>query len=907
MKSFLISFFITVFLLPIYSQTYLGDYTSYTAEGNSVQVFAGSSSLRFIFYKPDLVRVDYLPALSTLFDSSFVIIRDTTELVALTIIDSSDSLQIISSKMKIICRKFPLRVTYLNNLNQELLSEPSWGGIAFNGSERIVNFNLTPDNHFYGTGERGTSLDKRGQSFLSYNTQIGGYTSPLPTMNINIPLLANTKGYAIYFENTHPGYYDLGNTNPGYFSYTASEGELSYFLIVSETISGQLSLYTWLTGTQPLPPRWAFGYIQSKYGYQNEAEARYVVQTLRQRDIPADGLILDLYWFQHMGDISWDFTNWPDPFQMMSDFLDEGIKTIVITEPYITEYSFNYQSAIANNYLAFNSSDQSYILSNWWSCGCNAGLLDLTNPFARQWWWNKHPSFYGNELSGIWTDLGEPENHPEGMNHFLGNRDKVHNIFNLLWAETIFNGFAQLRPNKRVFNLTRSGYAGIQRYGVIPWSGDVGKDFGGLAVQIPMVLNMGMSGLAYHNSDIGGFCCGYTTPELYVRWMQYGTFCPITRAHGVSQPTEPWGYGNEAESICRKYIELRYELLPYIYTLAHENYKSGMPLLRPLFFDDPDDQTLINYSESYLFGDKLLVSPVITANAQSKSIYLPSGKWIYFWNDTYYEGGQNYNIKTPLDILPIFVKAGSIIPMAPVMNYTDEYLLDTLILNIYPDVDQIAEFDLYEDDGSTLDYQKGSYAETHISQVLSNQSLSILIGQAVGSFVGKVSERTYLSKIHLISDSPSSVFKTSNEIAKRNSYFDLRNNPEGYFFDSQNNVLYIQVKGSTDSSYTLLAENVTLGSVELKSTIPYSYSLNQNFPNPFNSSTKIIYTIGIEGPVTLKLFDILGNEILTLVSEHKVAGKYEVNFDAGNLSSGVYFYQLRSSNFFDTKKLIILK
>jgi alpha-glucosidase (family GH31 glycosyl hydrolase) len=592
---------------------------------------------------------------------------------------------------------------------------------------------------------------------------------------------------------------------------------------------------------------------------------------------------------------------------MMSDFLDVGIKTIVITEPYITEYCINYQPAIANGYLAFTNSGQSYILSNWWSCGCNAGLLDITNPAARQWWWDKHPAFFGSELSGIWTDLGEPENHPEGMNHFLGSRNKIHNIYNLLWAETIFEGFSQFKPNQRIFNLTRSGYAGIQRYGVIPWSGDVGKDFGGLAVQLPMVLNMGMSGLAYHNSDIGGFCCGFTTPELYVRWMQYGTFCPITRAHGVGQPTEPWSYGNEAEAINKKYLRLRYKLLPYIYTLAYENYKSGMPLLRPLFFSYPDDELLINNSASYLFGDKLLVSPVVTGGTQTKNIYLPEGNWIYFWDDVFYQGGQNYTVDTPIDIMPVFVKAGSIVPMAPLMNFTDELPADTLILNIYPSDNLTAEFTLYEDDGLTLDYQIGNFAETYFEQSLSNQTLSIFIGQSIGSFSGKVNERTYLSEVHLIAGVPSSVYKNGSELIIRNSYPDLRNNPEGYYYDHQKHLLYIQIICSTDSSYLIIAENVALGNVKYQSAVPNSFALSQNFPNPFNSSTRIIFKIGEDGEVTLKVYDILGREIMVLVNEYKTAGTYEVSFNAGSLSSGVYYYQLAAGSFLQTRKLTFLK
>ncbi len=911
LQAYLLLLFLFVPLVP--SQTYLGNYTSYTAGGNSIEVFAGNSSLKFIFYKPDIVKVEYSPTLTTQFDSSFVVIRDTTESVAVTVNDFSDSLVISSPGMKIICGKFPLRVSFYTSSNKLLLSEPAEGGISSDGDNRIINFTLDAEDHFYGTGERGTALDKRGQVFLSYNSQIGGYTSALPTMNINIPFFVNPKGYAIYIEDTYPANFDFGNTNPGKITYTAFGGELSYFVIAADDIPQQLEKYTWLTGRQPLPPRWAFGYIQSKFGYENEGEARFTVQTLRLRGIPADAIVLDLYWYENMGDLTWDYSHWSDPFQMMRDFLDEGVKTIAITEPYIVEYSINFQPAITNNFFAFNSNGDPYLISNWWSCGCDAGLLDLTNPSARQWWWDMHPSFFGNELRGIWTDLGEPENHPEGMNHYLGSRNKVHNIYNLLWAETIFNGFNEFRPNQRLFNLTRSGYAGIQRYGVIPWSGDVGKSFGGLAVQLPMLLNMGMSGLGYHNSDIGGFCCGYTSPELYIRWMQYGTFSPVTRTHGVGQPTEPWGHGEQAERISKKFIKLRYKLLPYIYTTAFQNYLTGMPLARPLFFEHPEDAFLYNYSSSYMWGDNLLVSPVVTEGAQTKNVYLPAGKWINYWNNEIYEGGTSYNVDAPLDIMPLFVKDGSIIPMQPEMDYSDEFPLDTLILAIYPEQNLQAEFTLYEDDGTTLEYQSGSFAETHFTQFFSGEtSLQIDIGASTGSFQGKLSERIYLSQLHRIGNAPTAMYKNGYQLPARISYEDLRINENGYFYDNQEKILYVQIKGSTDSSYSITGEGVVLNTDNNGKILPDDYVLEQNYPNPFNPSTIIKYSIPSVGTslmksVQLKVYDVLGNEIATLVDEFKEPGTYQVEFNASGLSSGIYFYRLQSGNFLKTKKMVLLR
>ena len=830
-----------------FAQTYLGNYTSHSAAGNTITISADTTSIIFIFYKPDIVRVDFHPSSSTIIDSSFIVIQDTSEIVSYTLVDFSDRLEISTQAMQIICQKFPVRISYKNSNGEVILSEPAAGGIAVNGNERIVNFILDNDDHFYGTGERGTELDKKGQSFYSFNTQIGGYSSPLETMNINVPFLANKKGYAIYFDNTYPGYFDLGETNLSQFSYKVFGGEMSYYLIVAETIPDQLEKYTWLTGRQPLPPKWALGFIQSKYGYRNESAARSLVQTMRQKQIPCDAIVLDLYWFEYMGDISWDFVDWPNPFQMMQDFLNDGMKTIVITEPYIVEYSSNFSTAISNNYFTFDQQNNPVLIPNWWSCGCNAGLLDLTNPSAKQWWWSKHPAFWGNELAGIWSDLGEPEAHPETMNHFLGSRDKVHNIFNFLWSQLLFEGINQIRPNKRVFNLTRSAFAGSQRYGIIPWSGDVAKEFGGLKVQLPMLLNMGMSGLAYHNSDIGGFCCGATTPELYVRWMQYGTFCPITRAHGMDfQLTEPWGYGSEAEAISKKYISLRYQLLPYIYTMAYENYSNGMPLARPLFFEYPDAEFLNNYSDEYLWGDNFIVSPVVDEGLTHKDIFIPEGEWVDFFTDAVYQGPQNIVLEVPLDKLPLFVKRGSIVPMLPVMNYTDEFPADTLILTVYPAQGIEAYFSLYEDDGVSLDYQSGSFASTEFRQNISaNDELNIIINPSLGNYSGKLSERTYLSSIHHMGNMPTSVYKNGTLLSGRNSYGELRNNTEGYYYDNFRRILYVQIKANTDSLYQITAEGIALNITDETEINPEEFVLYQNYPNPFNPTTKISWQLPV--------------------------------------------------------------
>ncbi len=908
--------FIILFLIPIslsFSQTYFGNFTSYKIQGKSIRIYSDSSSVNLIFYQPDILRVDFYPTVLTKIDSSFAVIQDTATASGFSVTENDTTLEVSSQLLKIICNKNPLRFSFYNSNNIELLKEPETGGIETNGIQRSVNFILNQDEHFYGTGERGTSLDKRGQAFDSYNSQIGGYNSPLPTMNINIPFIASNYGFGIFFDNTYKGRFDLGYSDPTKFSYTVYGGELTFYIIAAPNIPNQLEKYTWLTGRQPLPPKWAFGYIQSKFGYRNEAAAQTMIQTMRNYKIPCDAIVLDLFWYRNMGDVSWDLSNWPNPNLMMSDFFKEGIKTIAITEPYITSSSSNYTFANNSGYFAKNTNGSSFVFNNWWSCGCNASLIDITNPSAQSWWWSKYPIFMDTLMAGFWTDLGEPERDDVSIQFFIGSDNKVHNIYNLLWAKIIYNGFKNYRPDQRIFNLTRSGFAGIQRYGVIPWFGDVGKDFGGLAVQIPMLLNMGMSGLAYHNSDIGGFTNGKTTPELYTRWMEYGTFCPITRAHGydVIQNTEPWTFDDTTLAICKKYIQLRYELLPYIYTMAYENYQTGMPLARPLFFSFPNDNNLSNESSSYMWGDNFLVSPVVQSGQTSKTIYLPEGNWIDYWSDKNYSGGQSITTSTPIEKLPLFIKEGSIIPMQQIMDYSDEYPLDTLVLEVYPSKTLQAKFNLYEDDGKTTAYQTGNFAQTeflsNVTSSNSNMDLNFSIGPSIGNYSGKPKQRIYVIDFHLITGKPNSVSVNGNEIQVDSTFQIMRTSTSGYFYDENENKLYVQILTVPDSSYTIKVKNIFVDVKGKKNLGLLEFKLSQNYPNPFNPTTTINYTIAKSGNVKLAIYNILGQEIESLVNEYKNAGEYKIEFDAHNLPSGIYIYKLISGDFIQSRKMIFIK
>lgn len=815
------SFMVFVFLSTAASgQAYLGNFTAYNSNGNSVTVRAGDSALRFVFYKPNLVKVELMPTSSTTFSKSLVVIRDTTQPVGYSITDSDSVFSLKTSSLRIVCSKFPLRVAFYDSNNHLLLQEPVSGGIAFGRAKRIANFAIQSDEHFYGTGERGMSFDLRGQAFESFNEQRGGYPTVggiPPTMNINIPFVISTNHYGIYFDDTYKGHFDIGHSNPKQFTYTVYGGKLSYYFIYDPTMTGVMSDYTWLTGRAPLLPKWAYGYIQSKFGYRNAVDAEAMIQRMRSDSIPCDAIVLDLYWFHNMGDLSWNTSAWPDPNRIMSRLLSQGFKTIVITEPYITQHSINFAVANRSGYLAKDSLNCSYIINNWWSCHCNAGLLDITNPAAKKWWWGKYYSIFRTGVSGLWTDLGEPERDYPDMQFYAGPDLKVHNTYDFLWAKTLFDGYNRSFPNRRLFNLTRSGYAGIQRFGVVTWSGDVAKTFGGLAVQLPILLNMGMSGIAYHNSDIGGFHPGKTTPELYTRWMEFGAFCPVMRAHGYDGDggTEPWTFGTATENIVRKIIRLRYSLFPYNYTMAHETYETGIPLARPLVLEYPNDRNVYNESSAYMWGDDFLVAPVVASGQLSKTFYMPSGTWIDYWNDSVYTGGDTVTVPAPLNEVPLFVKSGSIVPMQPVMQYTGQFPADTIKLAIYPGQEGTASFMLYEDDGRTLDYQKGDFATTLFQESMMTNGkhniMRIVIGATEGNYNGKPPRRVYIYEVHRISYRPAGVSVSGFALSPLTSGDSFQECSSGYYYERASHILYIKTSIDVDSTYTVSVDNVHVG------------------------------------------------------------------------------------------------
>ncbi|MDE6718054.1 MAG: DUF5110 domain-containing protein [Muribaculaceae bacterium] len=607
------------------------------------------------------------------------------------------------------------KISFENAAGETLLSED--GGIDNSGKLKSVTF-VTPDASFYGAGERGHSLRLNGDSLPMWNRPTYGYgagDSRINQMNITMPVILAENGVGILFDDYNQADLTIGKT----IRYTSETPKpLSYYFINGNgSLAGATTNYTALTGRQDLPPFWTLGYITSKYGYKSQDEALGVIDSLKRNGYPVDGLVFDLYWYgveTDMGRLEWNKELFPNPKGMLDSLNSMQVNTILIHQPYINKKGAidNYNILDAASLLTHDASGNTNDVTTWVG---DAGMFDISNPDTREWLWNRLKELTDDGLAGWWGDLGEPEVHPLTIVHDNGEKaSEYHNVYGNEWSRLVYEGLRKDFPDMRPMLLMRGGTSGLQRYSVFPWSGDVGRSWEGLQAQIPIMLNSGLSGLGYMSSDIGGFAVdpkNPTNPELYVRWVQMGVFTPVLRTHAQAMP-EPYHYEGQ-QDILRKFINMRYEWLPYNYTLAYENAAKGLPLARPLNFREENrDAKYADVEDEYLWGDEVLVAPVMTEGARQRKVLFPAGEWID-WNNPAlrYKGGSTAVVKAPLNTLPLFVKAGSFIPqyLLPMKNVED-YNPAFLTVKYFPS-DKETSFTLFDDNRKspvsleTNDYQ----------------------------------------------------------------------------------------------------------------------------------------------------------------------------------------------------------
>ena len=582
------------------------------------------------------------------------------------------------------------------------------------------------DEHYYGMGQNQeslSSLDLRGRVLDCKHW----YDAP-GGESVCVPFMVSSKGYGIVWDN--PSATRFVAAVNGKTTFQSNVGErVSFFIITGANPQELYSGYAGLTGKTPIPPKSAFGLIQSKARYDSQQEVLRVANTYRQKKYPLDIMVVDWFYWTRMGQMDIDPAQFPDPVAMNRQLHDMGMESIISIWPRY-ETSGRYFNELDSKGYLLKDKDGKTVDGLPFRSDRTGGLIDATNPAARQWFWEKaRDNILSKGFDYPWLDETEPDLVPDGFFYSIGSGDRYRNLFPLLHVEGASENMRQWKPNKRALILSRAAYLGSQRTGALFWSSDIMPTWEALARQVPTGLNMTASGIAYWGNDIGGWqkLPAETTatkaplldpsdaravvgnyhdyPELFTRWFQYGTFTPTLRLHGDRKESEIWSFGKQAEAIMARYNTLRYQLIPYIYSQAKFTHDTGAPFMRPLWMDFPADPNGANLGTQYMFGPAFLVAPVTEQGQTEKNVYLPAGAdWYNFWTNEKLRGGQWVTVAAPIAQMPVFVRAGSIVPIGSDIQSTASKQ-SIAEIKVYPGAD--GEFALYDDDGVSYDYEKG--------------------------------------------------------------------------------------------------------------------------------------------------------------------------------------------------------
>ena len=715
---------------------------------NGLNIAVSDGSYRIVFYNKNIIETSFIPNGESFNPASHAVILHPENITEVKTPVSEGVVQFATAGISINIQKAPFMISY-SYKGKMLLSEKN--GYIKKDSTEVIDFNLDNSEALYGGGARALGMNRRGNRLQLYNRAHYGYGERSELLNYTIPMVLSSKIYAVHFDNPPIGYLDLDSKKDNTLAYETISGRKTYQVIASDSWTNLIENYTQLTGKQPLPARWVFGNLVSRFGYHSEKQVRDVVSRFKAEHIPIEAIILDLYWFGKdlkgtMGNFEFHKDSFPTPEKMIADFKAKDVRTILITEPFVLTTSGKWQEAVDKNILATDISGKPFTYDFYFG---NTGLIDIYKPEGKDWFWSIYKKFIDKGVAGWWGDLGEPEVHPSQLQHATGSADELHNIYGHDWAKLVFEGYNKDYPDIRPFILMRAGYSGSQRFGMIPWSGDVGRSWGGLQSQTEISLQMGMQGLAYMHSDLGGFAGDNVDNELYTRWLQYGVFQPVFRPHaGESVPPEAVFREEKTKALAKASIALRYRFLPYNYTAAFTNSQKGTPFMRPLFFEEPENQPLYTKSDVYLWGNDILVAPIMEQNQVSKSVYFPkSGNWFDIAGKMY-RGGTTQSISVKEENIPYFARGGAFIPMlAEIIESTSAYNGNKLSVNYYYDKTVRESTGIfYDDDGLTPNtFENGAYEIIRFSGKVKNGKIEIITQSELGkSYASQERQITFL-------------------------------------------------------------------------------------------------------------------------------------------------------------------
>jgi len=729
--------------VPAFGQWYAPNpITAVSERPDGVELKMRTGVTRLQICSDSIVRVLYSPTGTFPERKEFVVVKDSWPPAKFTFHATEKEVTLITARLKLAVDREDSSVVYTDLKGRPLLQEgpKTMEPALVNGeqtwsAEDVVKMYGSPE-ALYGLGQHQAGVwNYRGESVdLSQENT-----------NVAVPLLLSTNGYGIFWNNTSASRFNNRFVHYLYISSQVAD-VIDYYFIYGPDFDRIIASYRELTGAAPMFGKWAYGFWQCKNKYQTQQELLGVAKKYRDLHIPLDNIVQDWFWWTNTGEFKFN-SKYPDPKGMIKELHDENVHLMMSVWPYFYPGSATYDDMDQRGFFIDRTKSKSFH-------PLGMALYDAFNPEARKYYWNLiDQSLFQIGADAWWMDTTEPETEGREKNLLMYNKTAIGsgaryaNIYPLMTTMGVYQGQRAASDEKRVFILSRSSFAGGQRYGVSSWSGDILSDWESYKRQIPAGLNLALSGIPYWTTDIGGFIGGNPNPndpafrELFIRWFEYGSFCPIFRVHGTrtTNENELWAYGAEAQTILTAYDRLRYRLMPYIYSLAWKVTSEGYTPMRPLVMDFQDDVRARNTGDEFLYGPSILVNPVTEAGATSRRVYLPEAEWYDFWTGAKTKGGKAVDAPAPLDRMPLYVRAGSILPLGPEMEWSTEKPADPIELRVYPGAD--GDFTLYEDENDSYRYEKGVYATIPIHW--NDRAGALTIGKRQGSFPGMLKNRTF--------------------------------------------------------------------------------------------------------------------------------------------------------------------
>ena len=701
------------------------------------------------FYGVNIVRVRVAPAGKFEREFSYAISPEANFTTPkMTVSQTADAVTLTKfDGTRIVIQKASFAISVIDDKGNVVIKNDLADPTAFNlatGEVKTTIMRRSEVETYYGFGEKAfAEMSRNGKFIVNWNTDTFSYPTGTDPIYQSIPFftaLYDGRAYGLFLNNTFRTWFDMGAKSPDKYSFGANGGELDYFVFTGSKDKSPkevLADYANLTGKTPLPPIWALGNQQSRWSYFPESRVREIADGFRSRKIPLDVLYLDIDYMDGYRVFTWDKKRFPDPPKLISDLKKDGIQTVLIIDPGIkvVENYPVYKNGQNNNIFVKNP-DGTELHRDVWPQ--SSAFPDFTDPKARAWFGAQYKDHIAEGVAEFWNDMNEPgvfmndkTEKPEVLHHpaktfpydtphkgdgLADTHKRYHNVFGMQMARSTFEGVKKIAPEKRPFVLTRAGFAGIQRFSAI-WTGDNYASWDQLAMTIPMLTNMSVSGVPFVGGDVGGFN-DRPSGELYARWLQAAALTPFFRSHSVGWAgnKEPWEYGDEFTAINRSTVELRYKFLPYLYTLFKEHENTGAPIMRPLWYEFPADKKTYLVADEYLVGSDLLVAPVVKEGLRTRSVYLPAGSdWVNWWTGEKFAGGSEYTVDTPLDRLLIFGRAGAMFPMQGVIQNTGEMPTQPITLTIIAGItsEKTVTATLWQDAGDGYAYQKKAWKTLH--------------------------------------------------------------------------------------------------------------------------------------------------------------------------------------------------